>query len=105
MIKITTTALVAAAMLIASSAFAGDKACCAKGVSHGAKTACASFDNLGLTAEQKSKMEAWQADCMKAGCTQASRAKFLEQAKGILTADQFAKVKELCDKNRDLIAL
>jgi len=43
-------------------------------------------------------MEAWQADCMKAGCTQASRAKFLEQAKGILTADQFAKVKELCDK-------
>jgi len=98
MIKITTTALVAAAMLIASSAFAGDKACCTKGVLHSGKTACASFDNLGLTTEQKSKMEAWQADCMKAGCTQASRAKFLEQAKGILTADQFAKVKELCDK-------
>ena len=33
MIKITTTALVAVAMLVASSAFAGDKACCAKGVS------------------------------------------------------------------------
>ena len=98
MIKITTTALVAAAMLIASSAFAGDKACCTKGVLHSGKTACASFDNLGLTAEQKSKMEAWQADCMKAGCTQASRAKFLEQAKGILTANQFAKVKQLCNK-------
>jgi Spy/CpxP family protein refolding chaperone len=85
-------------MLMASSAFAGDKACCAKGASHTGKTACAGFDNLGLTAEQKSKMETWQADCMKAGCTQESRAKFLEQAKGILTADQFAKVKELCDK-------
>jgi hypothetical protein len=98
MIKITTTVLVAAAMLIGSSAFAGDKACCAKGASHTGKTACASFDNLGLTPEQKSKMETWQADCMKAGCTQESRTKFLEQAKGSLTADQFAKVKELCDK-------
>ncbi len=98
MIKITTIALVAAAMLMESSAFAGDKACCARSVSHTGKAACASFDNLGLTAEQKSKVEAWQADCMKAGCTQASRAKFLEQAKGILTADQFAKVKQLCNK-------
>jgi Spy/CpxP family protein refolding chaperone len=98
MIKITTSVLVAAAMLIASSAFAGDKACCAKGASHTGKKACASFDNLGLTAEQKSKMEVWQADCMKAGCTEESRVKFLKQAKGILTADQFAKVKELCDK-------
>ncbi|SRR6266566_2638864 len=98
MIKIATIALVAAAMLMASSVFAGDKACCAKGTSHTGKAACASFDNLGLTAEQKSKIEAWQADCMKAGCTQASMAKFLEQAKGILTADQFAKVRQLCDK-------
>ena len=98
MIKITTSVLVAAAMLIASSAFAGDKACCAKSASHTGKTACASFDNIGLTAEQKSKLEAWQADCMKAGCTQESRAKFLDQAKGILTADQFAKVKQFCDK-------
>jgi hypothetical protein len=98
MIKITTAVLVAAAMLTASSTFAGDKACCAKGVSHTDKAACAGFDNLGLTAEQKSKLESWQADCMKAGCTQASRAKFLAQAKGILTANQFAKVKELCGK-------
>jgi hypothetical protein len=98
MIKITATVLVGAAMLMASSAFAGDKACCAKGASHTGKTTCASFDNLGLSAEQKSKMEAWQADCMKAGCTPESQAKFLEQAKGILTADQFAKVKEFCDK-------
>jgi hypothetical protein len=98
MIKITTTALVAAGMLLASNAFAGDKACCAKGASHSGKMACANLDNLGLTAEQKSKMEAWQGDCMKAGCTEESRAKFLEQAKGILTADQFAKVKEFRDK-------
>lgn len=50
MIKIPTIALVAAAMLIASNAFAGDKACCAKNASHTGKAACASFDNLGLTA-------------------------------------------------------
>ena len=40
MIKITVSGLVAAAMLVASSAFAGDKACCAKGVSNTEKTAC-----------------------------------------------------------------
>ena len=34
MIKITTTVLVAAAMLTASAAFAGDKACCVKGASN-----------------------------------------------------------------------
>jgi hypothetical protein len=98
MIKITTTLLVAAAMTIASSAFAGEKACCAKGVSHTDKADCASFANIGLTAGQKSRLEVWQADCMKAGCTREGRAKFLQQAKGILTADQFAKVKELCGK-------
>jgi hypothetical protein len=98
MIKLTGTALVAAALLAAGSAFAGDKggACCAKTASN--KTACADFASLGVSADQKSKLEAWQADCMKAGCTKESKAKFLKQAKGILTADQYAKVKAECDK-------
>jgi hypothetical protein len=96
MIKITTTALVAAAMLIASNAFAGDKACCAKGVSHADKTACADLATLNLTPDQKAKIEAWQAECMKGGCTKESRRTFLKQAKGILSAEQFAQLKAAC---------
>jgi hypothetical protein len=98
MIKITTAALVAAAMFISSSAFAGDKACCAKGVSNIEKTACLDLATLNLTPDQKAKIEAWQADCVKAGCTKESRKTFLKQAKGILSAEQFAQLKAQCKK-------
>jgi hypothetical protein len=96
MIKTTTIAFVAAATLIASSVFAGDKACCAKGASHTDKTACANLAALNLTPDQKGKIEAWQADCMKAGCTKESRQTFLKQAKGILSEEQFAQLKAAC---------
>jgi hypothetical protein len=33
---------------------------------------------------------------MKAGCTKEARREFLKQAKGILSAEQFAKVKAQC---------
>ena len=95
MIKTTLSAFVAVALLIASPMFAGEKACCAKG---GSKTmACSSFTNLNLTADQKAKLDAWQADCMKAGCTKDSRAAFLKKAKRVLSADQYAKLKVQCD--------
>jgi hypothetical protein len=96
MIKITGIALVTAATLIASSAFAGDKACCAKGASQASKTACADLTALNLTPDQKAKIEAWQAECMKADCTKESRQTFLKQAKGILSAEQFAQLKAAC---------
>jgi hypothetical protein len=99
MIKITVSALVAAAMLVASSGFAGDKACCAKGVSNTEKTACADLAALNLTPDQKTKIEAWQAECVKAGCTKESRRTFLKQAKGILSAEQFAQLKAECKKS------
>jgi len=99
MIKITITALVATAMLIASSVFAGDKACCVKGVSNTDKTACVDLATLNLTPEQKAKIEAWQAECVKAGCTKESRKTFLKQAKGILSAEQFAELKAQCKKS------
>lgn len=98
MIKITVSAVVAGAMLISSSAFAGDKACCAKSA-HNDKVACANFASLNLTADQKSKLDGWQSDCMKAGCTKESRAKFMKQAEGILSADQYAKLKAECGKS------
>jgi hypothetical protein len=98
MIKITTVVLVAAAMLTASSAFAGDKACCAKGASNTGSMACVNLATLNLTPDQKTKIEAWQADCMKAGCTKESRQTFLSRAKGILSAEQFAQLKGQCNK-------
>jgi hypothetical protein len=98
MIKITTTALVAIAMLTASTAFAGDKACCAKGASKANSMACVNLATLNLTADQKSKIEAWQAECVKAGCTKESRTTFLKQAKGILSAEQFAQLRAQCKK-------
>ena len=99
MIKIIVSGLVAGAMLVASGAFAGDKACCTKGVSNTEKTACADLATLNLTPDQKSKIEAWQAECMKAGCTKESRRTFLKQAKGILSAEQFAQLKTECKKS------
>jgi hypothetical protein len=98
MIKITTTALVAAAMLMAANTFAGDKACCAKGASNTGSMACVNLATLNLTPDQKAKIEAWQADCMKAGCTKESRKTFLKQAKGILSTEQFAQLKAQCKK-------
>jgi hypothetical protein len=97
MIKITTTALVAAVMLTASGAFAGDKACCANGASK--SLACVNLATLNLTPDQKTKIEAWQTECMKAGCTKESQRAFLKQAKGILSAQQFAQLKAQCQKS------
>lgn len=99
MIKITTTALVAAALLTASSAFAGDHACCAKSASKANAMACVNLATLNLTPDQKTKIEGWQAECVKAGCTKESRKTFLKQTKEILSAEQFAQLKEQCKKN------
>jgi len=96
MIKISATALVATAMLAASSAFAGDYACCAKGAANAQSVACVNLASLNLTSDQKTKIETWQAQCIKAGCTKQSRETFLTQAKGILSAEQFAQLKAQC---------
>jgi hypothetical protein len=98
MIKITTTALVAVAMLMASNAFAGDHACCAKGASKADTMACVNLATLNLTPDQKAKIEAWQAECVKAGCTKEGRKTFLKQAKAILSAEQFTQLKAQCKK-------
>ena len=96
--RISITALVAAAMLAASSAFAGDHACCAKGAANAHSMECINLASLNLTLDQKTKIETWQAECMKAGCTKQSRQTFLDHAKGILSAEQFAQLKAQCKK-------
>ena len=101
MVKIIGTAVIAAAMLVGLPAFAkdkaGDMACCPKNASN--QQSCTNLASLNLTADQKSKIEAWQSECMKAGCTKESRHAFLKKAEGILSKDQYAKLKAECNKS------
>src|SRR5438477_12665375 len=101
MVKIIGTVVVTTAMLVGLPAFAkdksGDMACCAKKALN--QQSCANLASLNLTADQKSKIEARQSECMKAGCTKESRQAFLKKAEGILSKDQYAKLKAECDKS------
>jgi len=99
MIK-TTLALLAAAVLAAGSSFAGGKSCCgAKGTQASNESAsCMNLGSLNLSADQNSKLVAWQNECMKAGCTKETRATFMKKARTILSADQYAQLKSECDK-------
>jgi hypothetical protein len=100
MVKIIGTAVVAAGLLSASAAFANDNAggdsCCAKSASN--RTMCANLASLNLNADQKSKIEAWQSECMKSGCTKEGREAFLKKAQGILSKEQYAGLKAQCGK-------
>lgn len=90
------------ALLSTGAVFAGekgDKSCHATGASN--KAACADYEKMNLTADQKTKLETWQADCMKAGCTTESRSAFLKKAEGILSKDQYSTLKAQCEKSAD----
>jgi len=92
-------ALVAAGAFAAGMMFAGEHGDCTKKAGNEGKMACtASLATLDLTADQKTKMETAMAEHHKAGCTDATEAKFMQDAKGILTPDQFAKFKAECSK-------
>ena len=99
MIKFKGLALIAAAVFAVTSAYAGDKpakACCA---AHGknAKMDCSkTFAQLNLTTDQKTKLDAAQADCQKAGCTKESMDTFMKSAEGIMSKEQFATFKSKC---------
>jgi Spy/CpxP family protein refolding chaperone len=86
-------------MLIASPAFAGGNGCCSGKTASNGKAMCTNFASLNMTADQKTKMEALHAQCFKGGCTKESQAKFLQQAKGILSPEQYAKLKAQCTKS------
>jgi len=97
MIKLTGLAFLAAGLFAVSSAFAGDKACCAHNASNDMKAACeATFAKLDLNAEQKNKMETLAAACNKTGCTKESMATMEKAAKGVLSKEQFATWKAAC---------
>jgi Spy/CpxP family protein refolding chaperone len=93
--------LVAAGAFATGTMFAGEHGDCAKKAGSEANMACmVSFANLNLTADQKTKMDAAMTEHHKAGCTEASEAKFVKDVQGILTADQFAKFKAECNKQK-----
>ncbi len=82
--------------------FAGEHGDCAKKVGNEAKAACTvSLASLNLTPDQKTKMEAVMAEHQKAGCTEASEAKYMKEAEGVLTKEQFAKFKAECKGEKE----
>ena len=92
-------ALVVAGMFSAGTMFAGEHGDCTKKVGNAAKLACTvSLASLDLTPDQKTKMDAAMAEHMKAGCSEATEAKYLKEAEGILTNEQYAKFKAECCK-------
>jgi Spy/CpxP family protein refolding chaperone len=95
-------AVAAAGIFAAGTMFAGEHGDCAKKVGNDGKMACqASLASLNLTAEQKTKMDGAMATHHKAGCNDASETTFMKEAEGILTADQYAKFKAECKREKD----
>jgi hypothetical protein len=91
----TAFALIATSLLATSSAFAGS-ACCA-GMSPDGKMDCSkTYAKLSLTADQKTKLDAAQAECQKEGCTKESMDKFMHSAKRILSEKQYAQLETEC---------
>jgi Spy/CpxP family protein refolding chaperone len=90
-------ALIAAGLLVAGAMFAGEHGDSAMQVGHKTKMACTiPLADLNLTPEQSKKMNAVMAEHMKTGCTDASEAKYMQEAKAILTAEQYAKFGAAC---------
>ena len=94
-------ALAVAGLFAAGTMFAGEHGDCVKKVGN-EKAACqASVADLNLTADQKTKMDAVMTEHHKVGCSKASEAKYMEEAKGILTPEQIAKFKAECKGEKE----
>ena len=96
--KIAGLVFVVALMFGVAPLQAEDAACCASGKT-AMKTMCADYAKLNLSAAQKTKLTALQEKCMKDGCTEQSRARFLKSAQRVLSAEQFAQLKTECAKS------
>ena len=95
-------AIVVAGMFATGAAFAGEHGDCTKQVGNTSKPACSvNLASLNLTADQKTKMDAAMAEHQKAGCSEASEAKYMQEAKTVLNKDQYAKFKAECKGMKD----
>jgi hypothetical protein len=100
MLKSKGLAIITCLTVVAGSVDAGDKACCATAPS---RMECMRlYKTLSLTPEQKAKLESYQAKCEKEGCTKQSMDKFFQQAKRILSKDQYAQLKAECEQMHPL---
>jgi Spy/CpxP family protein refolding chaperone len=91
-------AVLAAGLLATGSLFAGQKGDCNMQAANHGKMACEiSMKNLDLTPAQKSKMGALMAEHQKEGCSKATESKYMKEAKGVLTKEQYAKFKAECN--------
>ena len=86
--------LVSVLLLGTMSVFAGE-GCCAAGTS--AKPADC-FAKLNLTADQKAKVDALQADCKTSACTMAAHEKLAAGLKTILTPEQYTQWTKACEQ-------
>src|SRR5436309_15022576 len=94
-------ALVAAGAFAAGTMFAGEHGDCAKKAGNEGKMACtASLATLNLTADQKTNMETARTDHHKAGCTEATEAKFMKDVESILPREQYARYNAECNMDR-----
>jgi Spy/CpxP family protein refolding chaperone len=96
MIKSLGLSLIATALFVSTSAYAGDKSCCAAHAANGKMHCPQSYAKLNLSPDQKAKLEKLEAQCNKSGCTKESMAKFMKSAETILSKDQFATLKAEC---------
>ena len=95
-------ALIAAGSFVATALFAGEHGEGVRNVQNEKKEmkmACSiPLGDLNLTPEQMKKMNAVMAEHMKTGCTEASEAKYMEEAKAVMTPEQYTKFKEKYDR-------
>ena len=102
MIKLKGLAFIAVAVFAATSAYAGDKGCCAKHAKNDSKMDCSqTYAKLNLSAEQKTKMDALVTKYNKNGCTKESMDEFMKSAEGVLSKEQMATLKAECSKMHD----
>jgi Spy/CpxP family protein refolding chaperone len=95
-------ALVAAGLFAAGTTFAGEHGDCTKQVGNEGKMACeVAMADLDLTADQKTKMDTLMAEHHKEGCSKESEAKYMKEAKAVLTPEQYAKFKAECKGEKD----
>jgi hypothetical protein len=101
MTKLSGLALIAAAAFAVTTAYAGEKGCCAAHAKNGKMQCDQTYAKLNLSSQQKVKLEKLEARCHKDGCTKESMDKFMKSAEGILSKEQFETLKAECAKMHD----
>ena len=91
--------LAAVLMISASAAFADCGTCGSDAKAKGGKPPCCmALEKLTLTADQKAKVTALQAECMKGGVSKEGCQKMCEGLKKILTNDQYQQWEKACSE-------